>query len=47
MGYQDGPGFFMPAPEGAMSVVSETVVLIACAALFVTAGSSYRHANPA
>ena len=33
MGYRDGPGFFMPSPEGALSVFSEATVLLACVLL--------------
>ncbi len=43
MGYNDGPGFFQPAPEGAVTVASEAVVLIACIALAtLSAGSASR-----
>ncbi len=40
MGYRDGPDFFVPSPEGAMSVFGEAAVLVACAILVVmgTAG---------
>ncbi|MEO6653512.1 MAG: hypothetical protein ABIP17_12740 [Ilumatobacteraceae bacterium] len=33
MGYNDGPAFFQPAPEGALTVFSEAAVLIACVVL--------------
>lgn len=33
MGYRDGPDFFVPSPEGAMSVFGEAAVLVAGAVL--------------
>lgn len=36
MGYNDGPGFFQPSPEGALSVVSEIAVLVAVVGILVT-----------
>ena len=33
MGYRDGPAFFAPSPEGAMSVFGEAAVLVACVML--------------
>jgi len=30
MGYNDGPAFFQPSPEGALTLFSEAAVLVAC-----------------
>lgn len=41
MGYRDGPDFFVPSPEGAMSVFGEAAVLVVCAMLLAI-GSAAR-----
>jgi 4-amino-4-deoxy-L-arabinose transferase-like glycosyltransferase len=38
MGYNDGPAFFQPSPEGAMSVFGELAVLVATVVIIAVAG---------
>lgn len=45
MGYNDGPGFFEPAPQGAVTVFSEATVLVACLALAVLFSSRASRSN--
>ena len=45
MGYNDGPGFFQPAPQGVVTVISEAAVLIVCVALVALSTGSASRSN--